>query len=87
MESLMTFLQAAIAYFEGIYATALPAATAGGTIYAVIAIISIFSAGLGLVMVVFDKANGLAVNSSIVQAVFVVIAPALYALFFPVVGG
>jgi len=87
MDQIITFLTSIVAYFEGVYAAALPAATAGGTLYAVIAIASIFSAGLGLVMVIFRRADGLAVNSAIGQAVLVVLAPMLYAAFFPAVGG
>jgi hypothetical protein len=83
METLIAFLSSIITYFETIYLTALPAATAGQTLYAIVAILSIFSAATGLIMVVFRRADGLAVNSAIGQAVLVVIAPALYALFFP----
>lgn len=82
MEALITFLTSIITYFENVYAAALPSATAGGTLYAVLAIASIFSAMLGLIMVVFRRADGLAVNSMIGQAVLVVIAPMLYAAFF-----
>ncbi|MEM9773390.1 MAG: hypothetical protein AAF902_02335 [Chloroflexota bacterium] len=84
MESVVNFLGAAITYFEGVYTSTLPEATAGQTIYAVVAILSIFSALLGLGMVVFRRADGLAVNSLIAQAVVVVLAPALYVAFFGV---
>lgn len=81
MDAVTNFLASLIAYFEGIYAAALPEATAGGTLYAVVAILSIFMALLGLGMVVFRRADGLAVNSLIAQAAVVVLFPALYTAF------
>ena len=79
MEQIVNFMNASMTYFESIYTTTLPNATAGQTLYAVVAILSLVSALLGFAMVVFRRADGLAVNSLIMQAAVVVLAPAIYA--------
>lgn len=81
MESVTNFLRTIITYFEGIYTATLPGVTSGATIYAVLAILSIAAAIYGLIMVFFRRADGLAVQGAIGQAVVVVLAPALYVLF------
>jgi len=78
MDLIVNFLVQGLQYFESIWLGVFPDMINMATVYAVIAVISIISAVIGLIMVATRRADGLAVKGTIVQALVVVVFPAIY---------
>jgi hypothetical protein len=78
MEFITNILVNSLNYFELIWLGVFPDMTGLATVYAIIAVLSLISAAIGLVMVFTRRADGIVVKGGIIQALVVVVFPAIY---------